>query len=292
MHFTPNTYSKINLNTIRLIGMVAICTFLSIFLFSCNKTSVSGEIPEGTYTTIKEIPTPQGFVRDALVSDSFALYLRNLPLKKDKEVRLHNGELKGNQNAQYAVVNMDIGKRDLQQCADAVMRLRAEYLYQQKQYDKIHFNFTSGARANYVDYAEGSRAVVLNNQVRWAKTAKKSYDYKTFRKYLNLVFTYAGTQSLNKELEKINLDEISPGDVFIQTGFPYGHAVTVVDVATDTATGLKAFMLSQSFMPAQEIHILKNPAKNNDPWFYTDFKKDLVTPEWTFTALHLKRFRN
>lgn len=292
MYLSPKTYPKINLNITRLLGMGFFCTFLSIFLLSCNGGITSTEIPQGNYTKVKEIPAPNGFVRDKLAKDSFALYLRNLPLKADNTVHLYNGKPKTNQEAQYAVINIDVGKRDLQQCADAVMRLRAEYLYQQKQYDKIHFNFTSGARANYVDYAEGSRAVVLNNQVRWAKTAKKNYDYKTFRKYLDLVFTYAGTQSLNKEMNKINLDEIRPGDVFIQTGFPYGHAVTVVDVATDTATGIKAFMLAQSFMPAQEIHILKNPAKGNDPWFYTNFKKELVTPEWTFTAIHLKRFRD
>lgn len=292
MYFSLKTYSKINLNTIRLLGMGFFCALFSVFLWSCNGGLPATEIPEGNYTTIKEIPAPTGFIRNTYANDSFALYLRNLPLKKDKQVHLHNGKLKDNQNAQYAVVNIDVGKRDLQQCADAVMRLRAEYLYQQKQYDKIHFNFTSGARANYIDYAEGSRAVVLNNQVRWAKTAPKNYDYKTFRKYLDLVFTYAGTQSLNKEMDKINLDEIRPGDVFIQTGFPYGHAVTVVDVATDTASGIKAFMLAQSFMPAQEIHILKNPEKDNDPWFYTNFKKELETPEWTFTALHLKRFRD
>ncbi len=292
MYSKVKTYLKINPNTQRYWGMGFLCILLSFFAFSCNKKTSSTEIPEGKYKFVKEIPTPVGYTRDTTTKDSFTLYLRNLPLKEDKTVFLHNGKAKPNQNAQYAVIKMDVGKRDLQQCADAVMRLRAEYLYKQKKYNKIHFNFTNGERADYVEYAEGHRAVVLNNQVRWAKTAEKNYDYKTFRKYLDLVFTYAGTHSLNKEMVKTPIEEIRPGDVFIQIGFPYGHAVTVVDVAENKETGVKAFMLAQSFMPAQEIHILKNPAKNNDPWFYTSTKYQLVTPEWTFNTHDLKRFKD
>ena len=59
-----------------------------------------------------------------------------------------------------AVIDMDIGERDLQQCADAVIRLRAEYLYGTGQYDKIHFNFTSGFNAQYIKWMQGSRISV------------------------------------------------------------------------------------------------------------------------------------
>ena len=52
---------------------------------------------------------------------------------------------------------------------------------------------------------------------------------------------------------------LQPGDVFIKGGSP-GHAVIVVDVAIYTQTGKKVFLLAQSYMPAQQIHILVNPA--------------------------------
>jgi len=99
---------------------------------------------EAKYSNVKLIPTPIGYKRIDVAEGSFAEYLINLSLKtKNNKVYLYNGELKYNQSAQFAVLKIDVGKRDLQQCADAVMRLRAEYLYEQKRYSDIHFNFAS-----------------------------------------------------------------------------------------------------------------------------------------------------
>ncbi len=108
---------------------------------------------------------------------------------------------------------------------------------------------------------------------------------------MNLVFSYAGTHSLSKELKNIeNLEDIKIGDVFIKGGFP-GHAVIVMDVAKHKNSGKKIFLLAQSYMPAQDIHILKNP--NNtalNPWYSTDFEDKLYTPEWTFDKNQLKKW--
>jgi hypothetical protein len=84
-----------------------------------------------------------------------------------------------------------------------------------------------------------------------------------------------------------NLKSIEAGDVFIKGGTP-GHAVTVMDVAMN-AKGEKIFLLSQSYMPAQDIHILKN---FNDlsisPWYrVSDIESTLETPEYTFEPLRL-----
>ena len=79
------------------------------------------------------ITPPTGYVRENCHNNSFAAYLRTLPLlPKGSKVLLHNGREKSNQAAAFAVVDMEIGNRDLQQCADAVIRLRAEYLWKHK----------------------------------------------------------------------------------------------------------------------------------------------------------------
>jgi hypothetical protein len=68
--------------------------------------------------------------------------------------------------------------------------------------------------------------------------------------------------------------------------------VLVADIAVEKATGRKLFLLLQSFMPAQEIHLLRNPADAAlSPWYPLDsFKSTLVTPEWVFQPQHLKRW--
>jgi hypothetical protein len=54
-------------------------------------------------------------------------------------------------------------------------------------------------------------------------------------------------------------------------------------------SGEKVFLLAQSYMPAQEIQILKNSTNSElSPWFSADFVGKLITPEWTFEATDLK----
>jgi len=43
-----------------------------------------------------------------------------------------SGEKIANQNNHEAVFNLDVGNQDLQQCADAIIRLRSEYLFKSK----------------------------------------------------------------------------------------------------------------------------------------------------------------
>lgn len=242
--------------------------------------------------SVAEVPLPQGFSRHETGNNNFAAYLRNLPLKtNDSILNLYDGRPVSNQQLHYAIVDMDVGTADLQQCADAVMRLRAEYLFAQRRFSAIHFNFTSGDMASYTRYAEGYRAVVEGNSVRWVKRAGADTSYQTFRRYMDLVFMYAGTASLSKEMQPVALADMQIGDVFIQGGFP-GHAVIVADMAEHTETGKRIFLLAQSYMPAQEIHLLKNFNNNElSPWYSVDFGEKLFTPLWTFEAGDLKRFR-
>lgn len=240
---------------------------------------------------------PPGYERAAADSGSFAFYLRHLPLKPPgAKVLLHDGREKPNPGIYEAVVNLPIGKKDLHQCADAIIRLRAEYLWRQGQFDKIHFNLTNGFRVDYERWRKGGRVKVVGNQTRWEQKAADSDSYTTFWQYLEFVFTYAGTLSLSKELVPVTSGgttsshaTIEIGDVFIQGGSP-GHAVIVVDMATGTS-GKKVFLLAQSYMPAQEIQILNNPSDEKlSPWYSADFGETLETPEWTFKKSDLKRF--
>jgi len=245
--------------------------------------------PEGK-TIESRFSTPENFKRKESEANSFADYLRKLPLKPDgSKVLFHNGISKPNHGVYDAVVNLPIGEKNLHQCADAIMRLRAEYLWNHRKFDKIHFNFTNGWRVDYSKWIDGYRVKVEGNKTSWVKRSEPSNSYNSFWKYLEIIFTYAGTLSLSKELKSIEVSEIQIGDVFIQGGSP-GHAVIVVDMAENNA-GEKVFLLAQSYMPAQEIQILKNPNDEDmSPWYSEKIWEQLETPQWTFYKNDLKRF--
>lgn len=240
--------------------------------------------------TIKDrFPVPLGYARTIEAKNSFGEYLQNLPLKPSGSlVKYYNGSTKSNNNVYDAVIDLPIGNKDLHQCADAVMRLRADYFFEQKQYDKIHFNFTNGFRVDYSKWRKGYRIAVKGNKTSWVKTANASDSQEDYWKYLEIIFNYAGTASLSKEMNAISISDIQIGDVFIKGGFP-GHAVIVVDVATKGKK--KIFLLAQSYMPAQELQILLNPNVNNRVcWYTANNLATLETPEWTFKSSELKRF--
>jgi len=246
-----------------------------------------------TGRTIESVfETPPGFERVKAPPGSFANWLRHLPLQEENAPVLEcDGSKDWNQWVHEAVIDIDVGTTDLQQCADAVMRLRAEYLYSLGNYDRIAFNFTSGDRATYRKWISGYRPVVKGNDVSWKRSAKIDSSYASFRRYLDIVFTYAGTYSLRKELKTVeSFCNVQIGDVIIQGGFP-GHAVIVVDVAVNQDSGERRFMIAQGFTPAQSIHVLERPCWFGcDPWYDCDFSGRLKTPEWTFDKTDLKRF--
>lgn len=218
------------------------------------------------YGSVGHIPVPDGYRRKEAANGSFAAWLRGIRLKSDRTVYLYNGHAKPNQSAQFAVVDIPVGTRDLQQCADAVMRLRAEHLLASGRAGEIVFH--DNANKAYRFTSGGDRAA--------------------FERYMQKVFAWCGTLSLEKEMKPVSgLSKIAAGDVFIKGGSP-GHAVIVVDVAVDRH-GRKAFMLAQSYMPAQDIHVLRNPKGSlSQPWYTLDQGDELTTPEWTFQWKQLR----
>lgn len=261
-------------------------------------TGQNSQIKETNYKIINEqgqtiaerFMVPEGYKRVDVSEGSFEEYLRNIRLKPHgTKVKYYDGRTKP-VDVHEAVIDIDVGNKDLQQCADSIIRLRAEYLYKTGNYDKINFNFTNGFKAEYSKWMNGYRINVQGNKTYWVKKTDKSNDYATFRQYLDVVFAYAGTLSLSKELKSVNVEDIKIGDVFIKGGSP-GHCVIIMDMAQNEKTGKKIFIIAQGYMPAQEMHILKNERiPSMSPWYEADLDDELYTPEWTFSKNEIKRF--
>jgi hypothetical protein len=245
------------------------------------------------YPSIGQIPVPMGYRRVAAPRGDFADWLRAVPLKKDRTVYLFDGRRKQNQDAQWAVLDVSVGSEDLQQCADAVMRLRAEYLYAGKDYTDIDFYTEQGTRLNFYEWANGGRVRLAGNRlINYTCAGSPDPGRRNFTEYLRTVFSYCGTLSLEKQLIPVDhLGDMRIGDVLIRGGSP-GHAMLVADMAED-GKGHRVYLLAQSYMPAQDIHIVKNPVDAGiSPWYRVDEAAGsggtIYTPEWTFYISQLR----
>jgi hypothetical protein len=224
---------------------------------------------------------------------SFAAWLRGLPVKSaGAPVLLHTGAPKFRQDVHVAVVDIDVGSKDLQQCADAAMRLRAEWQFAAGRARDIAFNDTGAAKPiAFTRWAAGERPRPSGRSLAWSRSAAPDAGYASFRRYMDTVFAWAGTYSLERELPAVPVAQLQAGDLFIKGGFP-GHAVLVADVVHSTDGGEPRFLLLQSFMPAQEVHVIKNPqSPTGSPWYPLRFGDRLVTPEWVFPRESLRRWR-
>ena len=235
-------------------------------------------LPPDNYTWVKEKP------------NSFGDFLLNFPLEKyGTQILKFNNTPILTQDLHEAVYKIDVGEKDLQQCADSVIRLYAEFLWKENRKDEIAFHFTSGDLVKWSDYRDGYRAFVAGNSVSFKKTEGFDDSYQNFKKYLELIYNYAGTISLTKETKSVTrTQDLKTGDILIVPGSP-GHVVFIAGVC-ENKEGEKLFLLSEGFTPAQSIHLLKNPFnKEISPWYELEVNSSKVnTARFTFSPVNFR----
>ncbi|HWB25796.1 MAG TPA: DUF4846 domain-containing protein [Chitinophagaceae bacterium] len=227
-----------------------------------------------TPAAIGDIPLPDGFKREAAAPGSFAEWLRNIKLRKNNIVYLYNGQPVERQDLHYAVLDISTGNKDLQQCADAIMRLRAEYYFSKKEYTKITFPGGHNNNYNFNEYAKQHNC----------------WSHDCLLQFMEIVFINCGTYTVDDMTTHVNLQNLQTGDVFVKAGAP-GHAMIVADAAKNKA-GDKIYLLAQSYMPAQDMHIVINPASRIlSPWYKVNENEKVLTPGWVFESTQLKRWK-
>lgn len=239
------------------------------------------QLPESNEPTVAPLAsyasTPADYERVSLEPGTFPAFIRHLPIRLDRTtVKAYNGKRLGSPSA--GVVALPLIGRDLQQCADTIIRLRAEYLWQAGHQQRIGFHFTSGDRSTWPAWREGERFRITGARVERYQGAARDTGRANFRAYLEHLFTYAGTLSLSRDARALRANEPTmPGDFFLDPGSP-GHVVLVLDVAVDE-DGDRVALIGQSFMPAQEFHLVEG--NEGRVWF--DLPRNggqLETPSW------------
>lgn len=235
---------------------------------------------------------PKGFSWVQEEPGSFSEFLTNFPLHPPNlPVRDFTGVPIEEQQHHVAILKIDVGEKNLQQCADAWIRLYSEYLWLNQRFDDIGFEFTSTQFFAWDDYKIGYRTKEVNKKVSFINTGKFDDSYESFQKYLEVIFRYAGTISLDVESDPVKDNaSVKAGDFIIKPGSP-GHSVIIVGVAKNVA-GKKLYLLAESYMPAQDIHILVNHKNRKlSPWYELDVHAaQTVTAKYIFKPTSIKRF--
>jgi hypothetical protein len=221
---------------------------------------------------------PPGFERVEVAPGSFGAWLRRLPLAPpDTSVVSYRGDVilpAGHENL-AAVVDLDVGAGDLQQCADSILRLHAEWLWSRGRRD-MSYRAASGAPIPYARWARGDRVVAQGMAFAWKRSGRPDESHAGFRRYLDAVFMYANTGSLSRDARPVAASDLAPGDFVVQPGAP-GHAVLVLDLAR-APDGRRALLLGQGYMPAQSFHVLRS---HRGVWFVVEPTDEaLATPFW------------
>ena len=242
--------------------------------------------------TIKSrVRAPKGYKRVFYKKGSFESYLRHYKLKPYGSKIINYDDTKYYwQQGHIGVLELPVPKNGLQQCADALIRIRSEYLWEKNRKEEIGFNFTSGHYCSWKDYAAGYRPKINGNKVTFSKTAIANHTKENFYNYLNLIYTYSGTLSLYNELSKVNsAKEIKIGDMLIRGGTP-GHIVMVCDEVINEE-GNKLYLLFQGNTPAQSVHLVKNLSNYKlSPWYNLKLNTKIGVSNYTFSISEYVRF--
>ncbi|AEH00356.1 DUF4846 domain-containing protein [Lacinutrix sp. 5H-3-7-4] len=249
-------------------------------------------INKDSLTIKSRVKLPNGYKRILYKKGSFQEYLQNYNLKPfgSKIINFDDSEYYW-QRGHIGILDLPVPKNGLQQCADALIRIRSEYLWDANRQDEIGFNFTSGHYCSWIEYAKGYRPKVSGNKVTFSKTATANYSKSNFYKYLNLIYMYSGTLSLSQELEPItNIKELKIGDMLIIGGSP-GHIVMLADEAINNKNE-KLFLLIQGNTPAQSVHLVKNLEDSKiSPWYNLKMNAVIPVSNYTFYNSKFVRFK-
>lgn len=248
-------------------------------------------INKDSLTIITRVNVPNSYKRVEYPEGSFEDYLRNYKLKPfgSKIINYDDSEYFW-QRGHIGILEIPVPNNGLQQCADALIRVRSEYLWETNRKNEIGFNFTSGHYCSWTKYSEGYRPKINGNKVSFHKTASANSSKDNFYKYLNLIYMYSGTLSLYNELKSIKAQDLKIGDMLIKGGSP-GHIVMIGDEVVN-AKGEKLFLLFQGNTPAQSVHLVKNLEDSNiSPWYQLEDDAVIPVSNYIFGNSKFVRFK-
>lgn len=224
---------------------------------------------------------PAGYKRVQVSNDSFGKYLRDFKLREytTKPLAYDTAAktLANNDSAPaVSVLDMDlINKSNLQEAANSVIRLYAEFLYKQGRFDDIAFNLltTPAFRLDFRTWSEGGRLIEEGNSITWCKEhgehckhrdVDTGTEYGVFKYYMQNVMLHSNISSLPSNMKSVSMNEVTVGDIIVYADSKIPDII--VDMA-ENADGSKLLLIARGGNPASEIFIVRNESNSDlNPW--------------------------
>lgn len=252
-----------------------------VWLLACvdDGVAVPGDVaaapaaaPPEARTVADAFPVPEGYER--VPTDAWGDWLRALPVRAaDVPVRTYAGDVVGHA---ARVIDLPVVPGDLQQCADSLYRLRAEW--ERARGGSPTFHATSGDPVPWARYAAGEEPYEADNRLRWRRGGTGDWD-----DWLVKLFTWAGTRSL-AAYDTEPAADVRGGRLVVRPGSP-GHAIVLLDVVR-RGDELRV-LVGEGYMPAQDFHVELGPA---DGWWV--WRDGVALAHWDMPASGLRAFRD
>jgi hypothetical protein len=224
-------------------------------------------------TQIKDIPLPDSSYRRLPVNPgSFGEWLRNLILQpKGSAVLTYKGKVfkSSRDTTVAAVVDMDIQGRKHEQCMDILVRLYAEYIWQNNRAMEMNLPLPGGAWLSWLDWRKGLRPVFSGINMKLKLADPPDSSFQNYEKYLRLVYSESHTQQFYHALKRIDMADLQIGDFIVSRGSK-NHAVMIVDMARNDKNQL-IVLVGHGDTPACEFYLLSY--RKNNPWFPARFEQ-------------------
>jgi len=208
------------------------------------------------------LPTKEG---------SFGDWLASLPVDSAHTVlHYYTGDEALQQNGHAAIIDIPV-KNNIQDSRKIIMRLYAEYLYQQGRYNELQFSNNEGN--------------IINPKIWFSEKYPGQpfqFPYRDFRKYLNETLAAASWKSWMQKLEKISRLEAQAGDIVYQKSGGGSHAMLIA-AAANGRNGQRYHLYIEGATPPAEVHVVaNNEQKVLSPWYPMIEGQPVRTPYWVF----------
>ncbi len=224
-------------------------------------------------------PAPPATSRLETEEGSFADWLAGLPVDTSHTVlHYYTGDVALQQNGHAGIIDIPV-KNNVQDSRKLIMRIYAEYLYQQGRYDDLQFSNAKGE--------------VINPRIWFSGKYPGQpfrFPYSDFRKYLNETLGAASWKMWMQQLKKISRFEARAGDIVYQKSG--GSHAMLIAAAAEGRNGQRYLLFVEGATPPAEMHVVANnevPALG--PWYPMLEGTPVRTPYWVFNDKNFYRFK-